>query len=139
MQEEKEQELQETVGEENSSESTEVTPEDSEKSTELIPEKVKSESKSVDGQSDKSKGVDGDGITEEIDATHSKDTKEAELPSVESAGNKEDVLEEIDGPMLKYGIQSLNKRKITLPRSKKDWPDRERLDFRFQDRFRQSL
>ena len=96
MQEEKEQELQETVGEENSSESTEVTPEDSEKSTELIPEKVKSESKSVDGQSDKSKGVDGDGIKEEIDATHSKDTKEAELPSVESEGNKEDVLEEID-------------------------------------------
>ncbi len=96
MQEEKEQELQETVGEENNSETTEVTPEGSEKSTEIIPEKVKNESKSVDGQTDKPKVVDGDGISEEIDVTHSKDTKEAEVPSVESEGNKEDVLEEID-------------------------------------------
>ena len=45
---------------------------------------------------------------------------------------RSDVLEEIDGPMLKYGIQNLNNQKIVLPKSKKLWPDKERLDFRFQ-------
>ena len=51
---------------------------------------------------------------------------------------RQDVLEEIDGPMLKHGIQSLNKRKIILPKNRKDWPDKERLDFRFQGQFRKS-
>ncbi len=44
---------------------------------------------------------------------------------------REDVLHEVDGPMLKYGIQSIDKQKIILPRSKNNWPDQERLDFRF--------
>jgi len=43
----------------------------------------------------------------------------------------QDVLEEIDGPMLKYGLQSLNKNKLILPAHHKDWPDRERLEKRF--------
>lgn len=44
---------------------------------------------------------------------------------------RKDVLEEIDGPMLKYGLQSLNKSKLILPAHRRDWPDRERLEKRF--------
>ncbi|MFO7852639.1 MAG: HNH endonuclease [Bacteroidota bacterium] len=43
-----------------------------------------------------------------------------------------DILEEIDGPMLKYGIQSLEDKKIILPSHKKHWPDRDRLDQRYE-------
>lgn len=42
-----------------------------------------------------------------------------------------DLLQEIDGPMLKYGIQSLNNANLILPLSKKNYPDRERLEIRF--------
>lgn len=42
-----------------------------------------------------------------------------------------DLLTETDGPMLKYGIQSLNNIKLILPNDKRNWPDRERLEFRF--------
>jgi putative restriction endonuclease len=42
-----------------------------------------------------------------------------------------DILEEIDGPMLKYGIQSLENQHIYLPGRKKDWPDKYRLEERF--------
>ena len=45
---------------------------------------------------------------------------------------REDILEETDGPMLKYGIQLLENNKIILPRKKEDWPDRERLNERYQ-------
>lgn len=45
---------------------------------------------------------------------------------------REDILAEVDGPMLKYGIQSTNKNKIILPRSKNSHPDRERLEKRFE-------
>jgi len=48
---------------------------------------------------------------------------------------REDILHEIDGPMLKHGIQALNNQKIILPARKKDYPDRERLELRF-DKFR---
>jgi putative restriction endonuclease len=44
---------------------------------------------------------------------------------------RQDVLEEIDGPMLKYGLQSLNKSNLILPSRRGDWPDRERLEKRF--------
>ncbi len=44
---------------------------------------------------------------------------------------REDLLLETDGPMLKYGIQSLNNSKLILPHNKMDWPDRERLERRF--------
>jgi len=42
-----------------------------------------------------------------------------------------DLLNEPDGPMLKYGIQSLNNSKIILPVNKKNWPDKERLEIRY--------
>lgn len=43
-----------------------------------------------------------------------------------------DILEEIDGPMLKYGIQSLDNNKIILPKKKFEWPDQDRLQQRFE-------
>jgi len=46
-----------------------------------------------------------------------------------------DILEEIDGPMLRYGIQELNNNNIILPTRKINWPDKERLEIRFE-RFR---
>jgi len=45
---------------------------------------------------------------------------------------RQDILEEIDGPMLKYGLQSLNNSRLILPRNHKDWPDRQRLEERFE-------
>jgi putative restriction endonuclease len=44
---------------------------------------------------------------------------------------RKDILEEVDGPMLKYGLQSLDNNYLILPEHKSDWPDRERLDIRF--------
>ena len=43
-----------------------------------------------------------------------------------------DILNEEDGPMLKYGLQSLENQYIILPKHKKDHPDRERLEIRFE-------
>lgn len=48
---------------------------------------------------------------------------------------REDILQEIDGPILKHGIQEFDNRKINLPGRKQDYPDKERLDWRFE-RFR---
>jgi putative restriction endonuclease len=45
---------------------------------------------------------------------------------------RKDILEETDGPMLKYGIQFLENEKLVLPRNKINWPDRGRLDVRYQ-------
>jgi len=43
------------------------------------------------------------------------------------------VLNEIDGPMLKYGIQGFhNKELMILPSSRKDRPDRDLLATRYQ-------
>jgi putative restriction endonuclease len=42
-----------------------------------------------------------------------------------------DILNEIDGPMLKHGIQSLENQKMILPANTKNWPDKEKLDFRY--------
>lgn len=44
---------------------------------------------------------------------------------------REDILNETDGPMLKYGLQSLNNKKLFLPRKRSDWPDRDRLSNRY--------
>ncbi len=44
---------------------------------------------------------------------------------------RKDILEEIDGPMLKYGLQSLNNKKLVLPHNKSDWPDKDRLSKRY--------
>jgi putative restriction endonuclease len=46
---------------------------------------------------------------------------------------RKDILEEIDGPMLKFGLQSLNNNKIILPNNKSEWPDRERLKMRYDN------
>ena len=45
---------------------------------------------------------------------------------------RNDILEETDGPMLKYGLQLLDKQKIILPNHRKDYPDRDRLEQRFE-------
>lgn len=45
---------------------------------------------------------------------------------------REDVLEEIDGPMLKYGLQAMEGNNLILPRQKSDHPDRDRLDIRYK-------
>ena len=44
-----------------------------------------------------------------------------------------DFLKETDGPMLRYGIQSLNNVKLILPTHKIHWPDKERLERRYLD------
>ncbi len=44
---------------------------------------------------------------------------------------REDILVETDGPMLKYGLQSLENKKIILPTHLSDRPDRERLERRY--------
>ena len=45
---------------------------------------------------------------------------------------REDILEEIDGPMLKYGLQSAHQQKIILPRKEVLRPNKEWLDIRYQ-------
>jgi putative restriction endonuclease len=42
------------------------------------------------------------------------------------------LLEEIDGPMLRHGLQEMHRRAIVPPRRREDRPDAERLDIRFQ-------
>jgi len=49
---------------------------------------------------------------------------------------REDILLEKDGPMLKHGIQQLHNQGIILPKSKKLWPDPNRLEIRYK-RFRE--
>lgn len=38
---------------------------------------------------------------------------------------------EIDGPMLRHGLQEMHGRELTIPKEKTDKPDRDRLDTRF--------
>lgn len=47
---------------------------------------------------------------------------------------RKDILKEIDGPMLKFGIQDLNGRQINLPSKREFYPDKDRLEERF-DKF----
>lgn len=44
-----------------------------------------------------------------------------------------DLLTETNGPMLRYGIQSLNNSRLILPVDKKNWPDKTRLEVRFSE------
>jgi len=46
---------------------------------------------------------------------------------------REDILNEVDGPMLKYGLQALNNNKIILPVNERNHPDRDRLDIRYRE------
>ena len=43
----------------------------------------------------------------------------------------DDLLAEVDGPMLKHGIQEMHGRKILLPETKAQWPKIENLEQRF--------
>ncbi|UOQ88050.1 HNH endonuclease [Agromyces endophyticus] len=43
-----------------------------------------------------------------------------------------DLLDEIDGPMLRHGLQDMHGRTLALPKRKVDWPSRERLSERFE-------
>jgi putative restriction endonuclease len=48
-----------------------------------------------------------------------------------------ELLEEIDGPMLKHGLQEMHGRQLELPRSRREWPDLHRLAHRW-DPFRRA-
>ena len=45
----------------------------------------------------------------------------------------DDLLHEIDGPMLRHGLQEMNGREIALPSQRRDRPDAARLETRFAD------
>lgn len=44
----------------------------------------------------------------------------------------EELLLEVDGPMLKHGIQEMHNRTLFIPKQTKDQPSKDNLDFRFQ-------
>ena len=46
---------------------------------------------------------------------------------------RKDILDEKDGPMLKHGLQEMHGRKIILPRSNIDKPNRENLAMKFDE------
>lgn len=46
---------------------------------------------------------------------------------------RRDILDEVDGPMLKFGIQALEGQRLTVPRQRVAAPDRNRLAMRFAD------
>jgi putative restriction endonuclease len=48
-----------------------------------------------------------------------------------------DVLEEADGPMLRHGLQEHHGQLLHLPRSRRERPDRDRLELRYE-RFRRA-
>lgn len=45
---------------------------------------------------------------------------------------REDILKEVDGPMLKYGLQALHKSELLLPSRIEDRPSKDALDRRYQ-------
>jgi len=45
---------------------------------------------------------------------------------------REDILVEKDGPILKYGLQSLDGQQIYLPADESNWPDRNALSWRHE-------
>ena len=44
-----------------------------------------------------------------------------------------ELLEEVDGPMLKYGLQEMHGLQLRLPRRAAARPDRDRLEVRFSE------
>jgi putative restriction endonuclease len=46
---------------------------------------------------------------------------------------RSDILAEIDGPMLRHGLQGLHRGKLVIPSRKIDRPDPERLESRFKE------
>ena len=51
---------------------------------------------------------------------------------------REDVLEEEDGPVLQHGLKGLQNTKLILPISKRDYPSREALEWRYSQFARMS-
>ncbi|SEK28523.1 putative restriction endonuclease [Nonomuraea pusilla] len=49
-----------------------------------------------------------------------------------------DILEEVDGPMLKHGLQEMHSVSLTLPRRRADRPDHDLLEERYE-RFRAAV
>lgn len=45
---------------------------------------------------------------------------------------RQDVLEEVDGPMLRHGLQEISGMKIYVPRGREQQPDRERIEERYR-------
>lgn len=45
---------------------------------------------------------------------------------------RNDVLDEIDGPMLQHALKDLHSKKIILPNHKKDYPNKDFLEIRYQ-------
>jgi len=45
---------------------------------------------------------------------------------------RNDVLQEIDGPMLRHGLQEMHGSSISVPRSRRDHPDPTRLEERYE-------
>ncbi len=45
---------------------------------------------------------------------------------------RQDVLDEVDGPMLRYGLQALNGEKLIAPRKPADRPDPEAIEERYE-------
>jgi putative restriction endonuclease len=43
-----------------------------------------------------------------------------------------DILREIDGPMLRHGLQEMHGTTITLPKAAQNWPDKTRLEERYE-------
>jgi putative restriction endonuclease len=46
---------------------------------------------------------------------------------------RQDILDEVDGPMLLHGLQRIDNIEIVLPARRQDRPDRDRLDQRYQE------
>jgi putative restriction endonuclease len=42
-------------------------------------------------------------------------------------------MHEVDGPMLRHGLQEMNGRRLELPGRRADWPDQDRLAARFHE------
>jgi putative restriction endonuclease len=45
---------------------------------------------------------------------------------------RQDLLDEIDGPMLQHGLRGINSSKLILPRRRELWPRQEALEFRYE-------
>ena len=47
---------------------------------------------------------------------------------------RHDLLQEVDGPMLRHGLQELHGRQLkVVPRHRRDWPDRELLRIKYEE------
>jgi putative restriction endonuclease len=46
---------------------------------------------------------------------------------------RRDILDEVDGPMLRHGIQEMDGGRLTVPRQRAAHPSRENLDRRYQE------